>query len=103
MSPVRACAAHGAPNCARCARKPARRRYSDTAAYRQVRDEVLERDGAVCVYCDKPIDLHTSSPDPLELAHVIPHQDGGEFTTDNVRPSHQSCNRAAGRQPITHG
>lgn len=88
--------------CGRCRRAagghaPARRSYSDTAEYRRVRDEVLETWGPVCVlYCGQPIDLSSAARDPLELAHVIAHDAGGQFAPDNIRPAHRSCNRAAG-------
>jgi 5-methylcytosine-specific restriction endonuclease McrA len=78
------------------------RDYSDTAEYRRVRDEVLATYGPVCIYpwCGQPIDLEPGTRDPLELAHVIPHADGGPFTVENLRPAHRSCNRRAGRAPI---
>jgi 5-methylcytosine-specific restriction endonuclease McrA len=98
MSPLKACTRHGAPNCQRC--KPKRRGYSDTAAYRAVRAEVLAEHGLVCVlYCRQPIDPHTPQGEPgeLVLAHVVSHADGGTFTADNLRPAHRGCNARAGR------
>lgn len=100
MSPRRACARHGAPMpCPRCKaalrERTARRSYSDTAEYRRVRDEALERYGFDCVFCRLPI-----LPQDFVLAHVIPHRDGGAFTVENVRPAHAECNRRAGRRPI---
>lgn len=77
------------------------RSYSDTAAYREVLAAVLDAYGPICaLYCRQPIDLEPGSRDPLELAHLIPHAEGGEFTVDNVRPAHRSCNRRAGRTPV---
>lgn len=97
MSPVRGCPVCGAPGCARHARRrPARRPYSGTALERQVRAEVLELYGAACHYCQAAIDLEAGAEDPLELAHLTPHVDGGAFDVENIRPSHRSCNRAAG-------
>lgn len=98
MSPVATCARHGRPKpCPRCAstrRAPERRRYSDTAEYRRVRAEVLERDGLVCAYCTDAI-----AEADLVLAHVVSHDDGGAFDTDNVVPAHRDCNAAAGKRP----
>lgn len=103
MSPRRACARHGAPMpCPRCKAHQrstsTRRSYSDTAEYREVRAQALEQYGDACVYCRHPID--TVAPGELELAHVVPHDAGGAFTVENVRPAHRVCNRAAGRRPI---
>lgn len=64
-----------------------------------MRVEVLETYGGTCVYCSTPIDLEAqpgSTDEALELAHVIPHVDGGLFTLENLRPSHRGCNRRAG-------
>lgn len=99
MSPVRACAAHGAPNCARCkaARKrqrAPRRAYSDTAAYRAMLALVLETFGPACHYAPDacvyfPAD---TTDDDRVLAHLIPHALGGEFVLENLRCAHRSCN-----------
>lgn len=109
MSPVRACAAHGAGNCPLCkrrarARSP-RRSYSDTAAYRAMVDQVLETYGVSCHYCAGDVvhivngELVTLDPnDPLVLAHVIPHAAGGPFELDNLRPAHRTCNLRQGRR-----
>lgn len=94
MSPLRACHRHGSPGCQCGRRQPAERRsYSGTALERQVRAEVLEAFGRVCHYCHQPI----AEDEPLELAHLVAHADGGAFDVDNVRPSHRGCNRSAGR------
>lgn len=104
----------------RCPRCPLpageRRAYSDTSKYREVLAAVLERDGAVCAYCSNGIDGVTIEPrgprggvritvdrraaDPLTLAHVIPHDAGGRFEVDNIRPAHDSCNKRAGNTPM---
>jgi 5-methylcytosine-specific restriction endonuclease McrA len=95
----RACARHP-----RAHRPDARRGYSDTAEYRRVRDEVLAAHGSRCVYCGADVLTPAGAPghadNPLELAHVIPHADGGPFTVENLRPAHRSCNRRAGRAPL---
>jgi hypothetical protein len=117
----RACTRCGTPKIGRrCPRCPLpageRRPYSDTAEYRRVLAEVLERDGAVCGYCLQAIagvDLTPSGrggalrgivdrtvPDPLVLAHRLAHADGGTFDAANTFPAHRSCNAAAGRRPV---
>lgn len=102
MSPSRACMRHGRPNCQLCAAdrraraQSTRRSYSGTAAERAMRVAVLETYGSSCHYCGAPIDLDAGAADPLELAHLTPHRDGGPFVLENLRASHRSCNRAAG-------
>lgn len=79
-----------------------------------MREAVIATYGDRCVYeaagrCDfpgEPVGLESRDRRDLralELAHVIAHADGGPFTLENLRPSHRSCNRAAGRRPITGG
>jgi 5-methylcytosine-specific restriction endonuclease McrA len=97
MSPRVGCPKCGAPKpCARHGRRraPERRAYSDTAEYRRVRAEVLERDGLVCAYCREPL-----TDAELVLAHRIAHDDGGAFEPDNLVPAHRDCNAAAGKRP----
>jgi hypothetical protein len=64
-----------------------------------MRQAVVEAYGDACHYCA----LSTTDPaicaerGPFELAHVIAHADGGPYELENLRPSHRSCNRRAGR------
>jgi 5-methylcytosine-specific restriction endonuclease McrA len=117
----RLCTRCGTPKIGRrCPRCPLpageRRPYSDTAEYRRVLAEVLERDGAVCGYCVQPIAGVEVTPsgrggalravvdrtvaDPLVLGHRQAHADGGAFSTANTFPAHRSCNARAGRRPV---
>lgn len=94
---VKACNRCGRPGCTRHrAQRAPTRSYSNTAEYRAMVVAVLETWGDRCYYCGDPVDT-----DDLELAHVIAHIDGGQFTLENLRPSHGprtgSCNRRAGR------
>lgn len=105
--PRSACPVCGRGGCTRHRRRDHpkaanRRAYSDTALERQMVNDVLETYGDGCVYCLMPIDLEAPrrSDHGLELAHVIPHADDGQFTLENLRPSHRACNRSAGRAPI---
>lgn len=104
--PRSACPVCGRGGCTRHRRRSSssapRRSYSGTAAERAMVQAVLETYGDACVYCLQPIALEAPrrSDHGLELAHVIPHADGGPFELDNLRPSHRACNRSAGRAPI---
>jgi len=92
--------------------KGERRPYSSTAEYRRVLREALDTYGVACAYrCGAPIlgvepdddggwTVRRDVADPLVLAHVVAHEDGGEFTVENVRPAHRSCNAAAGKTPL---
>lgn len=101
MSPRKACPVCGLGGCTRHRRKATRRAYSDTAAYRAMRQAVLEAYGDACAFCLLPIPLvGASKADELVLAHVIAEADGGPFELDNLRPAHRSCNASAGRDPI---
>jgi 5-methylcytosine-specific restriction endonuclease McrA len=74
-----------------------------------MRDLVLETYGDMCHYagvdprCPGLVDLAPHALDPLELAHVVDHEDGGPFELENLRPSHRSCNRRAGRGTTSGG
>lgn len=102
MSPRAGCPVCGLGGCQRHRkRRPARRSYSGTAAYRAMVVAVLEAYGDACVYCHEPVRLDAGKrPDALVLAHVIGHDDGGAFELENLRPAHRDCNAAAGRAPI---
>lgn len=61
--------------------------------------QVLDRYGAVCHICTKPIDLSLSRKigtegwqQSLHIDHVIPIAKGGPDTLANVRPAHAKCN-----------
>ena len=52
-------------------------------------ERILERDGMVCHICEQPILPHHK----LEFDHVVPLARGGSHTEENIKPSHQQCNR----------
>lgn len=104
MSPVAACNRHGRPRCSICARDRAQAARSRQRPNRSARERasmaerVLAAHGDLCLYCREPVDVYAiGGPSSLELAHVLAHGDGGDWTVDNLRAAHQSCNREAGR------
>lgn len=82
--------------CRKCKRKQSaenRRPYSGTAAERQMRVDVVETHGDQCAYCGGT----DYADDPLVLAHLVAHDDGGPFELHNLRAAHRSCNARAGK------
>ena len=51
------------------------------------RKGILDRDGWVCHVCRKPIE-----PDNASVDHVVPLNQGGNHTEDNVKAAHRTCN-----------
>ena len=54
---------------------------------------ILERDGACCVWCARPLALGDRL---LTFEHVIPRLKGGPAWAENEVPACRSCNRARG-------
>lgn len=96
MSPVRACNRCGRGNCTRHRPAPRpTRAYSNTAAYRQMVDDVLDAYGDRCYLCG-----HSTLEPVRDLVlahHPVSHIDGGPFELQNLRPAHDLCNKRAGR------
>jgi 5-methylcytosine-specific restriction endonuclease McrA len=66
----------------------ARRRASESGGTVDY-DMVLCLYGMICHICEQPI----PTDNDLEFDHVVPLSRGGLHQQENVRPSHQSCNR----------
>lgn len=89
------------------------RKRSDTRAYRKAAAALrnLYPTGP-CAYCDRAIDptLHYTDARAWTADHIIPKNDGGPDTIDNLRPMCRGCNtrrendlRAARRYATTLG
>jgi len=62
-----------------------------TRGYYALRYEVLERDQFTCQYCGQ------QAPNvKLEVDHVLPVEDGGPDTLDNLKTSCWACNHGKG-------
>jgi len=59
------------------------------------RNECVERQNCVCVYCGSTITLLT-----CELDHIVPRASGGSSRLDNLVAVCRSCNAAKGKQPF---
>ena len=58
---------------------------------RNLRQRIIERDGAWCVYCDE--DLSSAE---IHMDHVIPESQGGATTYNNLQVTCRKCNLAKG-------
>lgn len=59
------------------------------------RNECIERQNSVCLYCGDAIGLTTS-----ELDHILPRAEGGSSRRDNLVAVCRECNKAKGRLPF---
>lgn len=59
------------------------------------RNECVERQASVCLYCGTTIGLLT-----CELDHIVPRSGGGSSRRDNLVAVCRSCNAAKGREPL---
>jgi hypothetical protein len=62
---------------------------------RRIRDYVIERDGAICCYCDEVL-----TPQTITLEHIVPDSKRGTFNTTNLTVSCSSCNNRRGNKPF---
>lgn len=51
-------------------------------------NEIMERDGMICYLCSDAV-----TRDRLHFDHVMPLSKGGTHTMDNIRVTHDDCNR----------
>lgn len=61
----------------------------------KIRQRVLERDGAICCYCQTKLAI-----DVITLDHIIPDSQGGAFNTTNLTIACKACNRKRGDKPF---
>ena len=63
-------------------------------------NKLIERDGTTCSWCDKPIDMTLTWPNPMyrTIDHIIPVSLGGEHTLHNTRLMHHACNASRGNR-----
>lgn len=65
----------------------------DKNRQRRIRNYVIERDGALCCYCDTVLTVET-----LTLDHILPDSKNGTYNTTNLTPACGPCNRKRGNQ-----
>lgn len=57
-------------------------------------EAILERDGAWCYICEKPIEPHHK----INFDHVIPLVRGGSHSETNLKVTHSNCNHRKGKR-----
>jgi hypothetical protein len=62
---------------------------------KRIRNDVIERDGSICCYCDKVLLL-----EEVSLDHLIPDSKGGLFNATNLTVACASCNARRGNFPF---
>lgn len=64
----------------------------DVKAKQFIKRQLIERDGAMCALCGRPIlDMKDCTVD-----HIRPRAKGGLTTIDNCQLAHRECNRKKG-------
>lgn len=58
-------------------------------------DELIERDGAACVWCGRELWRRD-----LTVEHVVPRSRGGHMTPENALVACRPCNRRRGSRPV---
>lgn len=58
---------------------------------RRIKDQVINRDGLVCCYCDKILTL-----DSVTMEHIVPESKRGTYNTTNLTVSCFTCNNNRG-------
>lgn len=62
---------------------------------KKIRDHVIDRDGLICCYCQKPLTLKT-----VTMEHIVPDSKRGTFNTTNLTVSCYTCNNNRGNKPF---
>jgi hypothetical protein len=62
---------------------------------KRIRDYVIERDGMLCCYCDKILQIET-----VTMEHIVPDSKRGTFNTTNLTVSCSECNNKRGNKPF---
>jgi hypothetical protein len=62
---------------------------------KRIRDNVIERDGLLCCYCDKVLTMETAT-----MEHIVPDSKRGTFNATNLTVSCSSCNNRRGNKPF---
>jgi len=58
-------------------------------------DQLIERDGAACVWCGRELWRND-----LTLEHVVPRSRGGHAVPENALVACRRCNRRRGSRPV---
>jgi len=67
----------------------------DKKRLKRIKNDVIERDGMICCYCDTVLTLET-----LTLDHIVPDSKRGTFNSTNLTVSCKTCNNNRGNKPF---
>lgn len=62
---------------------------------KRIREYVISRDGLVCCYCDRKLELNS-----VTMEHIVPDSKRGTFNTTNLTVSCYACNNSRGNKPF---
>lgn len=62
---------------------------------KRIKEYVINRDGLICCYCDKPLTLET-----VTMEHIVPDSRKGTFNTTNLTVSCSKHNNQRGNKPF---
>ena len=69
----------------------------DTLRKKNLKAELMEKQGGVCCYCERPFYLGRSNHSfGATFEHLKRKIDGGKSNKDNLALAHRSCNMARG-------
>jgi len=62
---------------------------------RKIKEYVINRDGMICCYCDRPL-----TPETVTMEHIVPDSRRGTFNTTNLTVSCSEHNNKRGNKPF---
>lgn len=62
---------------------------------KRIKEYVINRDGMICCYCDKPL-----TPETVTMEHIVPDSRRGTFNSTNLTVSCATCNNKRGNKPF---
>jgi hypothetical protein len=68
---------------------------TDKKRIKRIRNDVIDRDGLICCYCDKVLGLQE-----VTLDHIVPDSHRGTFNATNLTVSCGPCNHKRGNEPF---
>jgi len=67
----------------------------DKKRLKRIKNDVIERDGLLCCYCDRVLNQET-----LTMDHIVPDSKRGTFNATNLTVACKPCNNKRGNQPF---
>lgn len=67
----------------------------DKRRFQRIKNDVVERDGLICCYCDQVLTQET-----LTMDHIVPDSKRGTYNATNLTVACKPCNNKRGNQPF---